>query len=241
MQETIGYLSANLFELSLRMNELGGSNQVVYTAYCLGLWIYRWWHLVQHKGNLMVKKHLPAGDVNWEDEVIASTFAVAMEKEAQRFLRERLVPYLTTLRYEDIDGEVKLKFSRDRPVQHQVSARQLFEPGYDVYQNEQAALIDPKGDNERQFNKHLQICSICIRKEVLYLSNSIVTMYLVRHRPAFQSLRVILHDTFFAFPIEGNAHGVPNSHLGESFLRSRHAHRSSSRLSQTSTVSQSQV
>lgn len=47
LHESIGHLSANLSEFSVRLNEIGESNSVAYTAYILGSCMYRRWHLVE--------------------------------------------------------------------------------------------------------------------------------------------------------------------------------------------------
>lgn len=226
MHETVGYLAANLYEMSLRLNDLGGSNQIVYCAYCLGFWIYRWWHLIQYKGDLVINKCKPlkGGDKDWHEQNCKCEFCIAIEKEAHLFLQNKVIPYFTTLKYDDIDGEVKLQFAQKRPIRHQIAARQLFEPGYDAYQSEGLAVLDNTGGvGERQFDKHLQICSVCIRKEVLQLAGAIQTMYLIRHRPVFQSLRSVLRQTYEAYPLEENAHRSPKQILGESryYLQAR--------------------
>jgi len=201
LHETVGYLSANLYEFSVRLNDLGGSNQLVYTAYTLGLWIYRWWHLIQYKGNMCVKllqgKQVGSKVVHAQD--CDCDYCEAMDCQATHFLQQKVIHFLTSPTY-ILLGEPRLEFGRKRHMSPHVSTRQLFEPGYDAWQNEQPFQFTE--ENENLFDKHLQISSICLRKEIRYLISNIETMYLVRHRPAFQSLRAVLRAAYEAVPVD---------------------------------------
>jgi hypothetical protein len=199
-------MAGNLYELSVRLNDMGGSNQLVYTAFSLALWVYRWWHLIQHKAQVIVETMQEMADAQEisHERGCKCEFCQTMEREASTFLRLRMIPYLTSLTYDDI-GERKLEVNRRRPVGQYVSTRQLFEPGYDAWQNEKPFQFTK--DNEQLFNDHLQICSICIRKELFYLMGAIQTMNLVRHRPMFQSLRAVLRDAHDAFPVRRDEEG----------------------------------
>lgn len=211
IHETLGYLSANLYEMSVRTNDLGASNMLVYTAFTLGLWIYRWYHLIQHKANTVMKsmQDLSGAKKMTHSQGCQCCFCQEFEKQALFFLQSQVVPYLTSPTYMNVDV-AKLEFNQCRPVAQHVSGRQLFEPGYDAWENEQPFLFVKEDD--AQFDKHLQICSMCIRKELWYLMQAIETMSLVRHRPMFQSLRAVLRDAYESAPVEKSK---ASSGLGE--------------------------
>jgi hypothetical protein len=180
---------------------MGSSNQFVYTSYTLGLWTYRWWHLIQNKARAVIDtlQDVPRAQEMRHEIHCRCDFCQRMEEEASSFLYSQVIPYLTSLRYDDDIGERKLEVNRKRPVGQYVATRQLFEPGYDAWQNEKPFHFST--ENGQLFNKHLQMCSICMRKELYYLKNAVQTMNMVRHRPVFQSLRAVLRDAYEAFPV----------------------------------------
>jgi hypothetical protein len=211
LHETLGLLSANLYEFSVRLNGLGGSNQLVYTAYTLGLWLCREWHLFQHEGHaqLDANKDIQGASKNEHDVGCHCMLCEEMDSQAQSFLCNKVIPYLTHRNYRNMTGEPKLEVGQATHMRAHVSTRQLFEPGYDAWQNEMPfQYADTSKD---LFDKHLQITSICLRKEMQYMVEAIETMYLARHRPAFQSLRAVLRDECEVFPVDMTQRSVPHA------------------------------
>lgn len=185
--ETVGYMAGNLYELSVKLNDLGGSNSFAYSAYILGLWLFRLWRLIQLQAEAFERKsdRLHLSRAERERRVVT--------------LISSITRYATApLKDDDDDGLVQKTPYEEEGVRKaekapSSSTRHLFEPGYDAWRIENPFPEDQKRRfTQTQLERNMRICLRCIRKESLILRQDVNTMHVVRHRPAFQSFRVSL-------------------------------------------------
>ncbi|PWN93559.1 hypothetical protein FA10DRAFT_298934, partial [Acaromyces ingoldii] len=208
--ETVGHLAGNLYELSVKLNDLGGSNSFAYSAYILGLWLFRLWRLIQLQGEAFERKH---------------TRLQSSEEERNRrvvTLISTIARYATaSLKDDDDDGFIqKTPYEEEGARRHEkapsLSTRHLFEPGYDAWRIEKPFEEDEKRRfTQGQLERNMRICLRCVRKEIRILEQDVNTMHVVRHRPAFQSFRVSLDKTFDEFerPLLSNSHTLKTKDL----------------------------
>lgn len=201
LHEMVGSLAAMLYQLSTSLNGLSGSNQLIYTAYTLRLWILRWWALIQHEAERQINAMQPGqrSQLAIHQHGCACMYCQEMEASAASLLLGKVVPYLISPEYTPDMGVAKLHFGAERSKEESKSARLLFEPRHAAWQSSDPFTFTK--ESERHFDKNLQISSACLRKELDHLASDIATMESVNERPSFQSFRLALKAVYDAFPV----------------------------------------